>query len=730
MKAFRLRAGLVVLAVAIIGIGVIQGPDSAVAAEEDLTAALEDYAAGRYEEALVKLREYVASNPGEEEIYAVLRDADEKLLLRVLAREGEDERLLKYLMDKARPAARAERLDPAKIQEMVQTAVTDPSLDRRRAAGLALRTAGDLAVPYLFPYLARSDADVVVYTMFALQRIGVAAVDPLVEVLESDNARMAGNAAAVLGDIGDENAVPALLRLKETTEDAAAREKAEKALAKIGGAMTAMSATDAYTKLGQMFYANDPNVITSFDNVRNLWRWENDDLARYEIPSFLYPYQRAEQMAADALMLSPVNKDAQALLVRALLAQQAEADALQRAGGEAPEALASVAHLAQSQGFGAATEALRGALQDQDWDVAVEAIGLVTQTYGNESLANHPLGAALVAPDKRVNYAAAIAALHMSPKSGLANADKVVSLGAEAAAERAVRQVLVIDDREDTRDRLKMDLAHSGFVTSDAKNGARGVALAKMSPTLDVIVVRADLGDPRFTIPSERLTSAIMVLDELKNDVRTKDVRVLVLLEETDEAKVDALRDFFESKYGDEVVGFLTVPLDTATIVDAVAAAAEAGDLNPDRERANELAEKAAMAFANTDFSCRTFDLGVAVAPLASSALEGPTPELRLAAVKALGNLRAGGIEALTKVLMEGEGEEIQAAAATALGNVLSVQPSSPDAIQALIDAASGEGEVATAALKALGRARGLSPVQRLELFKTHRLPVAERAGM
>ncbi len=731
MRAFRLRAGLVGVAAALIGIGALLGPSSAVAAEEDLTTALKDYAAGHYEDALVKLREYVASNPAGEEVYAVLRDADERLLLRILARQGDDERLLKYLLDKARPVARNERLDPDKIQELANAAVNGEHLDQRRAAGLRLRSSGDVAVPYLYMYLARTDAAVVVNTMFALQRIGVAAVPPLLQVLQSDNARMAGNAAGVLGDIGDEIAVPGLLRLKETTEDAFAREKAETALSKIGGQLTTMAATDAYTALGQRYYANDPTVLSSFEVLKNIWRWEGGDLVRYEVPAYLYRFQMAEQAATDALSLSPVNKDAQALLVRSLLAQKAEADAQREAGMEGvPEVLGTAADIAESQGFGAATEALRQALRDRDWDVAIEAIDLVAKTYGSESLANHPLGAALIAPDRRVNYFAAIAALQMSPKDGLANADKVVNLAARAASERAVRQVLVVDDREDTRGRLVMDLAHSGFVASQAATGARGVSMAKSAPTLDVIVVRADLGNPAYTIPSDRLTSAIAVIDDLKHDVRTKDMRIVVLLAETRESKVGELQDFFKKKYGDDIAGFITVPLETANVVDTVTAAAEAGDLNPDRERANRMAERAANAFATTDFSCRTFDLSAAVAPLANAALEGPTPELRLAAVKALGNIRAGGLDALTQVLLEGEGDAIKMAAAEALGNVLAVQPSSPDAIQALIDTASGDGDVAHAALLALGRARGLSPVQRLDLFKAHRLPVAQKPGM
>ena len=114
-------------------------------------------------------------------------------------------------------------------------------------------------------------------------------------------------------------------------------------------------------------------------------------------------------------------------------------------GEKAPEGLKDVMNVATSQGFEAASAALADALQDQNWDVAVEACRLVAATYGNQPLGNHPLGAALVAPERRVQYAAAIAALRMSP-GAFPNSDKVPSLGAQAASETALRQVFVVDD--------------------------------------------------------------------------------------------------------------------------------------------------------------------------------------------------------------------------------------------------------------------------------------------
>ncbi len=730
MRAPRLRAGLVLFVGVAVLLGTLLGPAPAVAQEEDLQAALDDYAAGRYEEALEKLRTYVATNPGNDEVYAVLRDADEQVLLRALAKEGEHERLLKYLLSKARPVARERRIDPDELQELVYTAVNDESLDRRREAAIKLTAAGPLAVPALSAYLARSDANVVVNTMLALHRLGFAATAPLCELLEHESPRVRANTAAVLGDIRDALAAPALLRLKEKDEDENVRAKAVAALQKMGGVRAAsIKAANAYTRLGERFLANDPTLVMDYGNMRDIWRFEDGSLVRYAVPAWLYPYQMAEEAALDALDLDPGNMSARSLLVLALLGQKVEADVVTTAGGEAPEILGSVFDVAVSQGFDAATEALRQSLKNRDWDLAMEAMHLVEATYGNQPLGNHPLDAALKAPEKRVAYEAAITLLRMSPSCRLANAKDVASLAARAASEQAERQILVIDDKHVTRSRLLMDLAHAGYVSAATEHGAKGVSMAKMTPTLDVVIVRADLGDADDVIPSKRLLSSTMVIDELKHDVRTKDVRIVVLLEETLEAKVDALKEFFTEKYGDDLAGILTVPLDTTSAMEIVAEAAEASDLNPGRERANALAARAADAFAQTDFGCATFDLSIAVEPLAAAALEGPTAEVKLAAVKALGNIRKGGIDQLAEILSGDGEEELRAAAAAALGSVLSVMDGKPEAVDALIAAADGEGAVAEAALRALGSVKMMTPEQRREVFRAHRLAVAEPAS-
>ncbi len=725
MKATRLRVDIGLVAACALLVGAIFMSANAFAGPEDLKDALHEYAKGDYDAALPKLRAYVQANPDDSEVYAVLLETENRVLIRALAQGGEHERLIKYLLDKSRPHE-STALGDDEIEALVDEAVSSRDIAVQRSARMKLRRAGERAVPYIYPSLASEDADTAVNAILALRQLHGDAVVPLSECLNSDNARTRAYAATVLGDIGDPRALPAVARVAGMDDDPGAQEKAGKALAKLGG--NKGSVADAYVALGNLYYSRDLSVVGDFGAMKDMWRWEGGALVRYEIPSYLYPYQQAEECASDALGVDSGHMGARALLVQSLLAQRVAANVLAAHGGTAPDSLAGAFDLAVSQGFGAATAALEASLAGEHWDVAVECCYLVAATYGGEDLGGHALGHALAAPQKRVRYAAAISALRMSPKRGMPNADKVVALGAQAASESAIRQALVIDDNEGTRAKILMALEHGGIQASGSDRGTFGVMRAKVAPSLDVIVVRADLGSTN-AIPSDRHSSSYMVIDELLSDARTKGMKIVVLVQDTPENKADAVREGFKKKYGDAIHGFIASPVVEANAFSAVDAAAKDKDLNPDQDRANALAASAADAFATVDFSCKSFDLTVAIEPLSTAATEGPTAAVRLNATRALGNLRVGGADALLKVLTDGDGDELKAAAATALGGVLSAVDGSAEQIDGLIAASSAGGDVGKAALAALGHVRNLTPDQRLKIFSTHRLKVAGKGS-
>lgn len=722
MKAARLRALFLAAAGAFALAGAFTSPRAALADGSALDEAMQAYKEDRFDDALAKLRAYVESKPGDEEVYALLNKVDEKTLVRALSQGGEHERLLKYLLGRATPPPSTAQATAEWTKKQAEDAVTQKDFDVRRRAAMELRAAGEMAVPHLYKHLGDADAATVVNAMFAFRYLGQDATLALAEVLSSDDARMRGYAAAVLGTIRDPRAAAALKRVADGDSDPGAKAKAAEALSKLGGG--GGSAADLYVAQGERYYSHDAAVLDGFDSTRNLWRWEDGALARYEVPSYLYPFQLAEECANDALALDAGHRGARSLLVRALLAQKVEGDVLASNGKTPPEALAGAFTLAASQGFQGASDALRTALSNRDWDVAVELCDLCAATYGNEDLHGHALGDAIVAPERRVSYSAAIAALLMSPKrSGLANADKVADLAARAASERAVRQVLVIDDNDESRTKLVLELAHSRYVSAGEADGWEGVARAKSAPTLDVIVVASALGDQSRTVPSKRHASSLAVIDELLADARTRDMKIVVRIGETAESRAEAVKALFQNKYGDKVAGFIATPVVATDALSAIDAAADKAELNPDRERANKLAVKAATALAKTDLSCASFNLQVAVEPLAEAATGADSSaELKLAAVQALGNLHVGGSAALAKVLADGEGDALKTAAATALGQVLGSTDGTPEEVDALIAASKGSGDVAKAALAALGKVGRMSPEQRNAAFKEHRL--------
>jgi HEAT repeat protein len=602
MKATGLRIAVgIVASVALVG-GGLAGLRTAVAADDaKLKSAFDDYAAGRDEDALKKLQEYVAENPGDDEVYRVLRTVDERLKVRALAKQGEHERLMRYLLDKARPAVEARKRDPDRIQKLVGDAING-DLDVRRRAGMELAgAAGDYAVPYLLPHLGATDAEKVVNAIFAFHYLGSEAVMPLIEALNSSDARLRGYVAVVLGDIRDRRALPALRHAAASDADEGVKAKAAAAIAKIRPLGTPTSAQDSYVKFGELYYANDPGVISEVDEVHNLWRWEGDGLARYEVPAALFAYQVAEEHASDALAIQADHKGARSLLVRSVLAQQVAGSMM---GEKAPEALKGAWDLLVSQGFGAASAALRDSLAAKDWDVAAASTKLIVATYGKQDLTGHPLGMALGSPERRVRYAAAIAALRMSPAGPFPNSNMVPDIAARAAAEEAVREVLLIDDHDDARGRMMADLRQQEFLVAADKDGYRGVARAKALPGIDVIVVRADLGDQANTIPSFRWRSTEAVIDELLSDARTKGRQVLVVVGASSAEMLAAKKDYLSKKYGDKLGGFIEEPLDTAAYVETIRAAAGKNELGKDRTRALAIAAEAADAFASTNAHC------------------------------------------------------------------------------------------------------------------------------
>ena len=260
------------------------------------------------------------------------------------------------------------------------------------------------------------------------------------------------------------------------------------------------------------------------------------------------------------------------------------------------------------------------------------------------------------------------------------------------------------------------------------KDGYAGVGRLKGFPAVDVVVVRADLGAAQ-TIPMERWRSTLAVIDELLADLRTKNMRVMVLVGGVSPDQITEKKAFLSAKYGDKLAGFIEEPLVTTAYLPAVEAAAKKGDPDKERTAGLRVAAEAADAFAATNACCTAWDFKVAIEPLAHDATDGGSDDVKMNAVRALGNLKVGGCAALAAVLQNPDAKpELKVAAAAALGQVLSRVPSTPEVIDALVSTAKGGGDLGAAALKALGMVQGLSPEVARGVFGDHRLGVGKKS--
>ena len=723
MKATGLRFVTRLAAGVALVVGAIVAAPSARADGAALKSALDDYAAGKYEDALKKLQEYVASNPGDDEVYAVLRTVDEKVKLAALARGGESERLMRYLLDKAKPVVAAKKRDPERIKKLAQDAISG-GIDERRRADLELATSsGEYAVPYLLPALADPEAEKVVAAIFALQYIGAEAVHPLTAAMDTKDARLRSQIAAVLGDIKDPRALPFLRRAVEFDADEMVKQRAAAAIQKIQPQGAPKTAVQSFISMGQRYFVNDPSVLSSGDETMNEWRWEGDALVRYEVSAGLFGARQAERHAAAAVELAPTDLAARSLLVRAILSQTISARLM---GEKAPEGLKGAWDLLVSQGYNPAAAALGDALEQRDWDVAVEAARLVAATYGKQDLTGSSIERALAASERRVQYAAAIAALRMSPGGPFGNSQQVPAIAAQAASESAVRQVFVIDDQDAPRGKLTQDLREAGYVVSDERDGFRAIGRLKAAPTVDVVVVRADLGATNV-IPMDAWKDTLAIIDELQSDLRTKNMKIVVVVGGESADVIAAKKAFLQTKYGEKIADFIEEPLVTAAVLPKIEAVAAKADLNKERDLAIKTAADAADAFATTNSHCTAWDFKVAIDPLANNAQEGASDDVKMNSIRALGNLRSGGSAALAAIVKGEAKEEMKVAAAKALGEVLSTIPPTADEIDVLITAAKTAGPVGTAAKLAVGKARALTPEQSRTLYNDHKPEIGKK---
>lgn len=671
---------------------------SASAQESDVDALFAEgvklYNRGRTDEALNIFKQVLAANPSNEEALRFLEEAGNKVFLQMLVAHGEYETVAKRFIELARIGRKEKEEDGSRIKELVAQVVSgDP---KARADALLKLSAdhGEFAVEYMYPELANEDLDARVNVITGLVNMGEEAVLPLVQVLHSEDVMIRRNAAAVLSSIRDRRALPALAAMAARDGDSLNRDVAAEGVRKIAGSdPSALPApAELYLDLAARYAKRDEQVTKPYLPSRVVWSWRDGGLVKTPVYSGIRHLELAEDACYQALALQPGSTPARALLAFVYAAQKAEVAAARQAAEEggaevddtvnaAAEKLAAADRLMALAGPDGLDGALQSALDLGYGGAAVE----IMKVMEGSKVTGPALEKALARTDKNVRYHAAVALADLGAAS-----DAVVQALAFALRETAVREILVIDDRSDSRNALINDLNGAGYFAVGAENGVQGLLRAKRFPLEDLVILRAGLKD--------------MTTDRVIFELATGDTAKIPVILLADEGRLDEVKKTWEGK----VAGFISSPPSKDVYLPVVKAAV-GETLNPERAQAVAMSRIAAQALHGVD--------PARLAPYMEdllAALDKPD-EVKIPVLRVLEGIGdPAGLEKVKAIFGdESASVEVRAAAAGALGAMLARLGKAPDPdLLDLLAAAVGSDDpkLSAAAAAAAGKASGLAP--------------------
>jgi HEAT repeat protein len=736
------RVGSVACIVALLVGGTFVGPAAAQesAAATKLQKGLELLRAGDREsvaQAITTLREALAADLTSDEALAALAQAEYagwQALLNLMASGAEGANVAVAILDIATPRLPDKAFQEEDLRAQVKTACEAESYSERFDAGNTLaRVYGEFAVPHLLAYLGSSNTDQRINAHITLMnRIGRAAVPPLNVAVRKAGASVRMMVATELGTIGDERSLAAVAEAT-TDQDSNVRDAATKAFEKLGAKFpwaAGLTAAELHLRLAQLYYRGDYRVMAYTDRPLVLWSW-SDRLVKADVPKHLYILKMAEDACYDSLRLDSSSVEARSLLARILASEKVASDAVapQSEGDMVTAAyaagLANAEGTVASLGWETLSHALGASLDGNDKTAATFLLKVMPMVYGGSDFtADNAVVRAASDSSAGVRIAAAEAVLRFNATrrvTAFPDPDGFASLVAQAAGEIVPRHILVIDARDERRNKVVTELDRAKFMVYNANTGSDGYILARRLAGLDLVIASPDLTDMEILALQRRLAE----------DDRTKSTPLLVI-GTPEQVANEQWRALFEGK----AAGVSPI-LEGPGLPGEEFLAAVKGAFQGDSPGAADRYRRSASvldALAKTDTGNALFHWNALTETL-SMLLTGDVPDdppVRLNAIGALGNI--GDTAALTPLLgYFGSASDgaLRAAAGHAIASICRKNPQALDdgAFQTLLKGTrAGDAGVRESAFAALGAAQ-LSPAQALACAVANRPGVGSPAG-
>lgn len=432
-----------------------------------------------------------------------LRDEHGAAVFLRLATNRDLQPLSVQLMEQVTAAFRRNASDPQRIDALVSDLTSTPR--RREAALIALRNAGQPAVPRLIHHLA-NPATVGSHDLVAsaLIRIGEEAIPPLLGALQASDAPFKAAVIDVLGRLQSPRIVPYLWHPAFANDELpGVRIAAVQALARLlkrsvekADEVSRFRAADELKRVAlEHFGGRFPWSTDDQGNV-SLWIWQHGAMTVER--TLLSPQAASAYLAThfsrQGLALTPEREDLQALSLAAALAL-----AVERNGWDEPlpTGPGTVHDLALVAGGELVAASLAEALESANSAAAFGALQILGQVgteneVASGSLQESPLVAALNYPDDRIQFAAANAIMEIDPSSQFSAAHRVVSVLTRALTGSAVDRAVVIDARVQRATKVAGFLREMGYAPEIASTGQAGFKLTAHTAGVELIAVHVN----------------------------------------------------------------------------------------------------------------------------------------------------------------------------------------------------------------------------------------------
>jgi hypothetical protein len=509
---------------------------------------------GQTAKAIPYLDRFVNSNPDD----ATLIDLRDRYGAGSFLRLADDPATSKYvepLVEKLAAAQGRFATHPERIARYV-TALTGTPEEHDHAIA-RLREAGPYAVPSLVqaierPGITPEERSLLVDGMGRLDR---SAVPALVAALDSTDARVATDAAAALGRIGDPRAVPFLTYPAAAVESPVpVREAAQAAIGRLTGRSFAAQPQAPAQVLTEAAWAFHRHQVDFPGDPVLAWGWDKERKA--PAPRQVRRSEAEElfgkRLAGEAMTLQPLDRDARVVHASLSLEKAVERVGFTNFPAGDPAAFSA----AKAAGPAVLEDVLRTAVADGKTELAAAAATALGQITDRAALSGvgrpHPLVDALASPGARLQFAAAKALVEMAPAQPFAGSSRVVPALTRFVTSQGPPRGVVIDGNAARGSNLAGLLKALGYETVLELEGDQGFLAAAETADVELVLVSHDLFRGSWDL--------IDTLTNLTTDARTASLPVYVYGPRNLEFTRAGLLTSFPG------VKFVVQPLDPATL--------------------------------------------------------------------------------------------------------------------------------------------------------------------